>query len=666
MATELPPNAPDLSATQYVLEKLIGEGGFGQAYLAYNQGLRRRCVLKVLTDTTNTGFVARFFREAQVMANLEHPTIPRVYEVATTKAGQPYFAMEYIDGKSLGDHLADEGGTLPITESCRLVADAAEGLAAAHDIGVVHRDVKLANLLINKRGQIKVIDFGISKKTIQEGDLTPGILTAVGQLFGTPRYMSPEQAMAKPIGPPSDFYSLGVVLFILLTGRSPFNGTPHEMMTGHVRELAPTLAAASSEDFPPAVEALMARLLAKNPAARFDKGAELAAMLRSVAGLARSGYVGVDSGRPSSAGGDAVTRESMLSPQPPPELQGTPMKAEPTAVGSARSPQMRRTDLKLGETVRQMLTSEASIAVQAINVGSSPDAHGLADANTAFGPAVVSQSLSTGRSGYAPSTIPDPRSSAESFLPTQLDLQPVTSPPRASVHGAEASGRVSATWGSGAGRSQVAYDATAAAMDTQTAANPLAENSARPSMPHAAATVPMPQVLLRREDSASAPLQAMAELTERTPPKSSSSRVPFFVFGALALVAGSIVGTKLLLSRGPHPDNPAGSTTVGASTESKATAVPPPTGLTTTTAPVIAAEPTSAPSAESATSAPIMKPGGAPSIKAKSAPTSPIATAATAKPLTSATATVKASATATATTAPSKPPSAAAAIDDRN
>lgn len=210
MSEPLPPNAPDLSATQYSIERLLGEGGFGQAYLAYNRGLKRRCVIKLLTDITNTNFVARFYREAQVMANLEHATIPRIYEVATTKDGRPYFVMEFIDGKSLADHLADEGGVLSLSEACRIVADAAEGLAAAHEVGVVHRNVKLANLLINKRGQVKVIDFGIARKTIEEGDNTPQQMTKQGELLGTPRYMSPEQCMAKPIGPASILYSLGV------------------------------------------------------------------------------------------------------------------------------------------------------------------------------------------------------------------------------------------------------------------------------------------------------------------------------------------------------------------------------------------------------------------------------------------------------------------------
>lgn len=113
----LPPDAPDLSETQFTLEKLLGQGGFGAAYQVFNRGLRRRCVLKLLTDIKNPNFVARFFREAQVMANLDHPAIPRVHEVNTLRDGRPYFVMELVDGLSLGDHLVEKGGPLSVAEA---------------------------------------------------------------------------------------------------------------------------------------------------------------------------------------------------------------------------------------------------------------------------------------------------------------------------------------------------------------------------------------------------------------------------------------------------------------------------------------------------------------------------------------------------------------------
>ncbi len=648
MTAELPPNAPDLSATQYVLEKLIGEGGFGQAYLAYNQGLRRRCVLKVLTDTSNTGFVARFYREAQVMANLEHPTIPRVYEVATTKAGQPYFAMEYIDGKSLGDHLADEGGVLPLSEACRIVADAAEGLAAAHEIGVVHRDVKLANLLINKRGQVKVIDFGIAKKTVQDGEKTAGIMTVVGQLFGTPRYMSPEQAMAKPLGPPSDLYSLGVVLFILLTGRSPFNGTPHEMMTGHVREPSPTLTGASGEPFPPAIESLMARLLAKNPAARFGSGNELAAALRSVGAVAAAG-VGIDAGRPSGFGGpDVVTRESMLSPQPAP-TQAAPMQAEPSVAVTSRTAPTRRTDLKLGETVRQMLVHEPSIAVAAIGAAR-PDVPTL-DQGSAYGPTAISQAIVTPppNAAYLPPGI------ADGYMHTELDIRAVPDPEAGNLPRPT----VSTTWNSGNAGPNDATVLLPNAAPAQHAA------TSQPSRP-------MPTPMLRREDSASAPLQVMEQFAERAPPKRNPARVPLLVVGAIALVAGSVFVTKTLLTSSSHAsDTPssgpvATSTAAPSPTAPSAEPRPSSTTLTNTTAAATASD-VAVPSAFATAIAAAPPPSS--STKplaigpAKPKPTAAAAmttVTATATP-TAATAKPTATPTATATAQP-----ATTAIDDRN
>ena len=362
MSATLPPNAPDLSGTQYELERLLGEGGFGQAYLAFNKGLRRRCVIKLLTDTTNPGFVARFYREAQVMANLDHTTIPHVHEVATTKDGRPYFVMEFVDGKSLGEHVADEGGTLSISEACRLTADAAEGLAAAHEVGIVHRDVKLANLLVNKKNQLKVIDFGIARKTIEEGETTAGIHTRQGELLGTPRYMSPEQCMAKSLGPASDFYSLGVVLFILLTGQSPFDGTAYDMMMHHVREPPPRLGDVAGKSFPPELEALVARMLMKDPRARFSNGQELAIELRRFttqgAHPATSAPPHSPSVPPAVGGRDAMTAmPSMSSPLPLREHTPTPSISYAPAT---------RTEMRLGSGVRGMVL-EPSVTLSPIS-----------------------------------------------------------------------------------------------------------------------------------------------------------------------------------------------------------------------------------------------------------------------------------------------------------
>lgn len=277
----LPPDAPDLSETQFTLEKLLGQGGFGAAYQVFNRGLRRRCVLKLLTDIKNPNFVARFFREAQVMANLDHPAIPRVHEVNTLRDGRPYFVMELVDGLSLGDHLVEKGGPLSVAEACEICAAAAEGLAAAHEMGVVHRDIKLPNLLISRKGQVKVIDFGIAHQRAEDMDGL-GANTMAGQLLGTPRYMSPEQILGQSLGPASDVYSLAVVLSILLTGRSPFDGSAQQMMMGHAMQPPPTLQALAGIDFPAPLEELFARMLEKDPTRRPSDGVELARALRRV------------------------------------------------------------------------------------------------------------------------------------------------------------------------------------------------------------------------------------------------------------------------------------------------------------------------------------------------------------------------------------------------
>ncbi len=277
----LPPDAPDLSGTQFTIEKLLGQGGFGAAYQVFNRGLRRRCVLKLLTNKSS-GVVARFFREAQVMANIDHPGITRVFEVAALPNGVPYFVMEFVDGVPLGEHLATKG-ILSIPEACEIAAATAEALSAAHEQGVIHRDIKLPNILITRKGQVKVIDFGIAHQRVEDFGDGPKIKTMMGQLLGTPRYMAPEQVLGLPLSPASDFYSLGVVLSLLLTGKSPFDGNAQTMMVGHVTEPPPTLTVLAGAPFPERLEALFARMLAKESHDRPNSGAALAYELRAIA-----------------------------------------------------------------------------------------------------------------------------------------------------------------------------------------------------------------------------------------------------------------------------------------------------------------------------------------------------------------------------------------------
>jgi len=358
----LPPDAPDLSETQFTLEKLLGQGGFGAAYQVFNRGLRRRCVLKLLTDTSNQNFVARFFREAQVMANLDHPAIPRVHEVNQLRDGRPYFVMELVDGQSLGDYLMEKDGPLPIREACEICAAAAEGLAAAHEMGVVHRDIKLPNLLISRKGQVKVIDFGIAHQRLEDMD-GAGAKTIAGQLLGTPRYMSPEQILGQPLGPSSDFYSLGVVLAILLTGKSPFDGNAQQMMMGHAMQPPPSLEALAGMAFPQELEALFARMMEKEPSRRFHDGTELARALRAVS--AQQGAVATGALHPDLRNAPTATPEPLTAPQAPMARSVEPSAITTPGQGPAR------TQLRMDLAMRAMVI-EPSVTISALGLEQLP------------------------------------------------------------------------------------------------------------------------------------------------------------------------------------------------------------------------------------------------------------------------------------------------------
>ena len=286
---DIPPEGlPLAGAPRYVLRKLLGRGGFGDAYLADDEELTRRVVIKLLMNLSDPTIRDRFKREARISANIRHPAVVQVFDIGSLPDGRPYFIMEWIDGTSLTQFIQERGATFSLSRSLTLLAEAAEGLAVAHDMGVIHRDIKPDNILVTRDGHAKLIDFGIAKKAVEESGQQTVKQTSMGTVLGTPRYISPEQAMAKVLAAASDLYSLGCVMYSLLTGCSPFEGSAQELMMHHVYTPAPTLAAAKpGRHFPPAVEGIVARLLAKDPLRRYQTGGELAKALRQVAEQAR-------------------------------------------------------------------------------------------------------------------------------------------------------------------------------------------------------------------------------------------------------------------------------------------------------------------------------------------------------------------------------------------
>jgi serine/threonine protein kinase len=255
-----------------VLEQ-IGIGGMATVYKAYHPATNRHVAIKALPRhlAHDPNFRARFQREAHAIAHLEHPHILPVHDVGEDD-GIPYLVMRYTDGGTLSDLIASQ--TLSIERAVVLISQVAEALAYAHQQGVVHRDVKPANVLIGRDGNALLTDFGIAK--IVEETL---LLTGEGERVGTPAYMAPEQIQGQPVDARSDIYSLGVVLYQALTGEPPFTAeTPLAIMLMHLhnplrppRQVNPAI--------PEALAGMILRAMAKNPADRFQTAAEIAKAL---------------------------------------------------------------------------------------------------------------------------------------------------------------------------------------------------------------------------------------------------------------------------------------------------------------------------------------------------------------------------------------------------
>jgi serine/threonine-protein kinase len=226
-------------SNRYEIKRGIARGGMAQVYLARDQLLDRSVAIKVLFPefARDPSFVERFRREAQAAANLSHPNIVAIYDWGQER-GTYFIVMEFIEGRSLRDLIHAEG-PLPAAQAAEIGAEIAEALAFAHRSGVVHRDIKPGNVLMTESGRVKVTDFGIARAT--QGD-TGEALTQTGAVMGTATYFSPEQAQGLPVDGRSDVYSLGVVLYEMLSGEPPFSGdTPVAVAYKHVREEPPML-----------------------------------------------------------------------------------------------------------------------------------------------------------------------------------------------------------------------------------------------------------------------------------------------------------------------------------------------------------------------------------------------------------------------------------------
>ncbi|TDU05157.1 serine/threonine protein kinase [Streptomyces sp. 846.5] len=274
---------------RYLLRDLLGQGGMATVHLADDTVLDRPVAVKSMLGNMSAepSFRERFRREAQAVARLNHPNIVSVFDsgedVNEDGAHAPFIVMEYIEGGSLSSVLRDDiaaHGAMPTDKALKITGDVLAALGASHEQGLVHRDIKPANVMLTRRNTVKVMDFGIAR-AMQSGVTS---MTQTGMVVGTPQYLSPEQALGKAVDARSDLYSVGCLLFELLTGRLPFESdTALGMAYQHVQDTPPAPSSFNAA-VTPAVDALVARALRKDPGHRFQSADEMREECERLAG----------------------------------------------------------------------------------------------------------------------------------------------------------------------------------------------------------------------------------------------------------------------------------------------------------------------------------------------------------------------------------------------
>lgn len=352
---------PQHLSDRYELGEILGFGGMSEVHLARDLRLHRDVAVKVLRAdlARDPSFYLRFRREAQNAAALNHPAIVAVYDTgeADTAAGPlPYIVMEYVDGITLRD-IVHNDGPIPPRKAIEIIADACQALNFSHQHGIIHRDVKPANIMISKTGAVKVMDFGIARALADSHSVTQ-----TAAVIGTAQYLSPEQARGDSVDARSDVYSLGCVLYEILTGEPPFVGdSPVAVAYQHVRE-APVPPSERRDGLSPDLDAVVLKALAKNPENRYQTAAEM-----------RADLVRVHNGEPPEAPKvltDAERTNLLSSPASPRSSQ--PVEVPPRQPAHGGASRVGRGSVRRWLAVVAALATLTVAVAWAINVISGP------------------------------------------------------------------------------------------------------------------------------------------------------------------------------------------------------------------------------------------------------------------------------------------------------
>ena len=336
-----PAEQPGERIGRYRLVSEIGRGAMGIVYLGQDEGLGRGVAIKTILASMDAeeqaGYLARFRQEAKALGGLNHPNIITVYEFGD-EGGVAYLAMEYLEGRELRDMIAKK--QLDLVTAVEIAAQVAEGLAFAHSRGIVHRDVKPGNVMVLQGNRVKIMDFGIAR--VRKSD----VKTHTGLLLGSPKYMAPEQVMGRPVDSRSDIFSLGVVLYEMLSGSPPFNAEEIPAIMYHVCNTKPPPPSATNLGVTRALDLIVARAMEKEPEARYQDAAAMAVDLRACMAELESGTAAGDAS--AAAMPDPVAAAAAVAAPAPAGIAGLHLAARfDSAAALARLAEPRGEDRRL-------------------------------------------------------------------------------------------------------------------------------------------------------------------------------------------------------------------------------------------------------------------------------------------------------------------------------